>query len=101
MRQLKAGSIDEAVAGLGKALDRKPKNVSPDYLPIWTAAESWRSVFTKATGEYQPHVNKARSFAQLGKISDAIREYEAAFAIIEVPSIPTEIKKLREQSLGL
>lgn len=100
-RQLKAGSIDEAGAGLGKALDRKPKNVSPDYLPIWSAAEAWRSVFKKAAGEYQTHVQKARSLAALGKNAEAIREYEAAFAIIEIPSIPAEIKKLREQSLGL
>ncbi len=100
-RQLKAGSIDEAGAGIERALRRTPKAPNSDYLPLWTSAESWRGVLTKNAAEYQAHVNKARSLAALGKNSDAIREYEAAFAIVEAASITAEIKKLREQSLGL
>ena len=99
--QLKAGNIDEARGGIERVLGRKPKDVSPDYLPLWDAAEAWRNIFTKAATEYQAHVKKARSLADLGKASEAIREYEAALAIIETSSIPPEIKKLRAQSLGL
>ena len=55
----------------------------------------------KGAAEYLAHMKKAKSQAELGKNSDAIREYEAAFAILETPQLPREIKKLREQSLGL
>lgn len=100
-RQLKGGNIDEAGTGIEKALGRKPKDVNTEYLSLWAAAESWRGIFLKAAAEYQAHMKKGRSLAELGKNSDAIREYEAAFAIIETPSIPREIKKLKELSLGL
>jgi tetratricopeptide (TPR) repeat protein len=98
---LKDGNIAEAGACLEKAFGWKPKDVNPDYLPLWAAAESWRGAFLKAAAEYQAHVKKARWLATLRRNSEAIREYEAAFTIIEAPSIPPEIKRLREQSLGL
>ena len=100
-RQLKTGDASEAPSALNSALERKPKTLNPDYAVLWQTVENWKPLYTKAAAEFQEHVKKARSLAELGKNSDAIREYEAAFALIENSSIPAEIKKLREQSLGL
>jgi Tfp pilus assembly protein PilF len=51
--------------------------------------------------KYSDHLAKANSFADLGKTSSAIKEYQAAYDIIEDSAIPERIKRLREQSLGL
>src|SRR5205823_3318126 len=97
-RRLKTGGIENADIALATVLKRKPKDVPADYLQIWQIAESWQQVYEKAAPDFQAHIKKAKSFAELGKNSDAIREYQAAFDIIENSSVSAEIKRLREQS---
>ena len=101
LRQLKTGSVDDAAAPIRDALNAKPKDVSPDYLTLWRIASNWQDVYGKDAPKFRAHVTKARDLAGRGKTSDAIKEYEAAYDIIENSSIPEQIKKLRQQSLGL
>jgi len=100
-RQLKNGSVEDAGTSLRRTLNGKPKEVTPDYVPIWKAAQDWLSVYDKDLAVFRDHIQKAKTAADLGKTSEAIKEYQAAYEIIENASIPEKIKKLREQSLGL
>jgi hypothetical protein len=100
-QQLKTGGVAGAGTTIHDALDFKPKDVTPDYLPLWQTVLSWQDVYTKDHAKFDEHVRKAKSFADLGKTSDAIKEYQAAYDLIENSSIPEQIKQLREQSLGL
>ena len=100
-QQLKTGSADDAGSIIQNALSQKPMDITADYLPIWQAAESWRDVYHTDDLKFDDHIQKAKSLAGLGKTSAAIKEYQAAYDIIQDSTIPEKIKKLREQSLGL
>ncbi|MEA3187624.1 MAG: hypothetical protein QOD99_1454, partial [Chthoniobacter sp.] len=100
-RQLKTGDVADARKALAAVLGRKPKDLPPAYDVMWAFAEAWLQAYDKVAPDFESHLKKAKSFAELGKNADAIREYQAAFDIIDNSSIPPEIKKLREQSLGL
>ena len=101
IQQLKNGSVEAAGTILHTALSLKPKDVTPDYLPLWQSVQNWEDVYAKNAPKFKDHIQKAKSFADLGKISDATKEYQAAYDIIENSSIPAQVRKLREQSLGL
>ena len=100
-QQLKAGSLDEAGDTIQIAINQEPKDVTADYLPLWQAVESWREVYLHDKAKFYDHVQKAQSLAELGKSSAAIKEYQAAYDLVEDSTIPEKIKNLREQSLGL
>jgi len=100
-QQVKAGKMVDAGLTIQRAVSQQPKDVSSDYFPLWQAVESWREVYVNDKSDFYDHVRKAQSFAQLGKTSAAIKEYQAAYDIVEDSTIPEKIKKLREQSLGL
>ena len=100
-QQLKTGSADDAGSIIEKALSKKPKGITAAYLPLWQTAESWREVYVDDDLKFYEHILKAKSFGELGKTSAAIKEYQAAYDIIEDSTIPEKIKKLRDQSLGL
>lgn len=99
--QLKSGSVDSAGSTIHHALDSKPNAVLPDYLLLWQTVESWQEVYAKDVSKFNEHIRQARALADLGKTSDAIKQYQEAYDIIENSSVPEQIKKLREQSLGL
>ena len=101
LQLLKTESVDDAGGIIHDALARKPKEVSADYLPLWQTVISWQDVYLQEEPKFREHIHKARELADLGKTSDAIKEYQAAYTIIEDSTIPAKIKKLREQSLGL
>lgn len=100
-QQMKSGDVQKGTDALNDVLRRKPAVVSPDFVSIWQAAQSWQPIYTKAAADYEEHVKKAQSLAALGKNGAAIQEYEAAYDLIENATTLQEIKKLREQSLGL
>jgi hypothetical protein len=93
--------VDSAGSILQKAISDKPTVLSAAYSPLWQIAESWQKVYLVDETKFRDHIQKALSFAALGRTSAAIKEYQAAFDIIEVSTIPEKIKKLRDQSLGL
>jgi len=97
----KAGRIAEASDVLTYQFAHKPKVIPPEYASIWDNLTAWKTVIDKAATPFKDHLNKAKASADLGKISDALREYQAAYSIFPDPQIPEEIKKIREQSLGL
>lgn len=101
VRQLKSGDVYTAGTTIHDALSHKPKDVTPDYLPLWQTVQSWEDLFVKDEPKFHEHTAKAKALGDLGKTSDAIKEYQAAYSIIEASTIPDQIKKLREQSLGL
>jgi hypothetical protein len=70
-------------------------------MPLWETLSSWVTVCAKDVKEFKEHVSQAKLSAAAGHTAEAIKEYEAAYGIIESPAIPGAIKKLRMQSLGL
>ena len=103
-QELKTGStydMDNAGSIIQRALSEKPTAITADYLPIWQSAESWQKVYENEEAKFHEHIRNAQSFADLGKTSAAIKEYQAAYELIEDSTIPEKIKHLREQSLGL
>ena len=99
--QLKTGNAEDAGNPIRAVLSIKPKDVTPDYLPLWQTAASWHDAYVRDELKFRGHINKAQYLAGRGRTSEAIKEYEAAYDIIENSSIPEQIRKLREQSLGL
>ena len=99
--QLANSTVETAGKTLRAAIGKSPKQTESPYAPLWTAAAKWDQIFQKASAEFQAHVDKGRRQAALGKHSDAIREYQAAYGIVENATIATEIQKLRKESLGL
>ena len=99
--ELKTSEAERAGATLHFALSLKPKEVTPEYLPLWEAIQSWEEVYKKDLSKFQSHLTEANYLASSGKTSEAIKEYQAAYEILEIPSIPERINKVRQQSLGL
>jgi len=100
-KHLKNGSIEDARSAILRPDTFKPKDITPEYLPLWQVIQDWENVFQQEEPKFTGHMHKAQSLADLGKTSDAIKEYQAAYDIIRDPSIPEKIKKLQAQSLGL
>jgi len=98
---LKSGNLDRAYSVLTPAFFYKPKVVPPEYASIWNKLSAWKVVIDQTVLPFRDHLTKASNFADLGKSSAAIHEYEAAYSIFQDPQIPEKIKKIREQSLGL
>ena len=100
-RQVKEGNVTDADLAIQTAISRKPKDISPAYLPFWQTVGSWHDIFVLDEAHYYDHVDKGNSFAAVGKTSAAIKEYQAAYDIFTNSTTSEKIKKLREQSLGL
>lgn len=100
-KALKSGSVEDADFCIEKMLGVTAKDAPAEYAPIWKAVDAWGHLYKKVAPDFLEHYRKARSFGNAGKISDAAREYQAAFEIIQNSTIPEQIKKLRQQSLGL
>ena len=100
-QRLKAGNVVDADLAIQRAVSLKPKDIAPDYLPLWQTIGSWHDLFVTDEAQYYDHMDKGNSFAELGKTSAAIKEYKAAYDIFASPTAAAKIKKLREQSLGL
>jgi uncharacterized protein YecT (DUF1311 family) len=98
---LKTGHLDEAGSLMEKMVSQKPTGFTADYLPLWQTVESWQKVYLTDKSQFDDHIEKAQSSANLGQTSVAIKEYQAAYNLIEDATIPEKIKKLQEQSLGL
>lgn len=98
---LKAGDVVDADLAIQTIVSRRPNAIAANYLPFWQTVGSWHDLFVIDEAKYYEHVDRGNSFADLGKTSDAIKEYQAAYDIIENPTALEKIKKLREQSLGL
>jgi hypothetical protein len=101
VKELKTGSVFDAGKILRSALDRKPSQILPAYKPLWDAASSWEDAYLNDEPKYQGHVKKAKDLAEKLMSADAIKEFQAAYDIIPNASIPLQIQKVREQSLGL
>jgi uncharacterized protein YecT (DUF1311 family) len=99
--EVKAGNVVDADLAIQMAVSQKPKNIAAAYLPFWQTVGSWHDLFVIDEANFYAHYDKGNSFAANGKTSDAIKEYQAAYAIIESPTLLEKIKNLREQSLGL
>lgn len=99
--RLKSGDPEDATPALPTEKTPRPKAIPAEYAPIWDSIERWERFYLARLTAYRQHVKRAESLADLGKASEAIREYNAAFALFENPRISKAVKRLREQSLGL
>ncbi len=100
-RSLKAGEVAMSELAIQKAVGLKPKTIAPEYHPLWQSVGNWHALFTAEEAKYYEHLDKGNSLADRGRNAAAIREFQAAYDIIQNPSIAERIKKLNEQSLGL
>jgi len=70
-------------------------------IPGGTYFSALAALFETSQRQGLEHEKKAAAAAALGRTSEAIREYKAAYDLFPDPSVAEKTKKLREESLGL
>jgi uncharacterized protein YecT (DUF1311 family) len=98
---LKSGNLHDADLILSNCLQQKPNPVPQQYAAIWDKLAEWKTMADQTEAQIQDHVKKAQVESDLGKSADAISELNAANSLFNDPQIAGEIKKIRDESLGL
>lgn len=73
----------------------------PANNPYWQKVAETNRICQKQEEEAALHLRLATEFAQISRTTGAIKEYEAAQKVFPDPRNAREIKRLREDSLGL
>ena len=68
---------------------------------LWEAVDSIRSLLDRLHEESKAYIAKASALSDAGKTGSAVQEYQNAYQVFPDPAVAEQIKKLREESLGL
>ncbi len=99
--QLHSGNAVRAGETLDSFHQEYPAAPGSESKALWESVMAVRSMLDRLHAESKPHIEKASSLADAGKTGSAVQEYQRALHIFPDPAIAEQIKKLREESLGL
>jgi hypothetical protein len=100
-REIDGSNAAAALTDVNSFLQNNSSPPSDAQKDLWRSLVSIRTFCDRLEKESKTHLERAQSLSSSGKAGDAIEELQIANRIFPDPKVADNIKKLRENSLGL